>query len=87
MRSSRWIQGMYCLPLPIGPPRPALNGGSIFSSAPPSASSTMPVRTMTVRMPIFAVSIWRSQRPQTSASQSLPWARRVSSMTSSPRAP
>ena len=47
---------MYCLPLPIGPPTPALNGGSIFASAPPSASSTSPVRILTTRMPSFAAS-------------------------------
>ena len=77
---------MYCLPLPIGPPMPALNGGSIFSSAPASASSTSPVRTMTVRVPIFAVSTWRSQRATTPASQSLPGAP-DSSKISLPRSP
>jgi hypothetical protein len=77
---------MYCLPLPIGPPTPALNGGSIFASAPPPASSTMPVRTSTMRVPTFAVSAWRSQRAQTSESQSLPGGS-ASVTTSSPRSP
>ena len=77
---------MYCLPLPIDPPRPALNGGSIFASAPPSVSSTIPVRTFTTRMPSFAASVCCSQRTQTSASQSVPGGA-VSSMTSSPCGP
>ena len=47
--SAMWIQGNHCLPLPIGPPTNALNGGSIFSSAPPCALRTMPVRTCTER--------------------------------------
>ena len=63
---------MYCLPPPTGPPTPALKNGSIFSSAPPPASSTMPVRTFTTRVPSFAVSACASQRTTTSASQSRP---------------
>ena len=50
-RSSRWIQEMYWRPPATGPPTPSRNGGSIFASAPPSRSSTTPVRTCTTRMP------------------------------------
>jgi hypothetical protein len=46
----------------------------------------MPVRTITMRMPTFAVSAWRSQRAVTSASQSLPGGS-SSSTGSLPRAP
>ena len=43
--SSTWIHGRYCLPLPIGPPTPSLNGSFILLSAPPSRASTTPVRS------------------------------------------
>ena len=43
-RSSRWIHGIHCFPLPSGPPRPRRNGRSIFESAPPSSPRTMPIR-------------------------------------------
>ena len=36
---------MYWRPPATGPPTPSRNGGSIFASAPPSRSSTTPVRT------------------------------------------
>ena len=50
-RSSMWIHDIHCLPLPIFPPTPMRNGGSIFCSAPPRASSTIPMRTGTTRIP------------------------------------
>ena len=42
---------MYWSPPATGPPTPSLNGSSIFASAPPSESSTTPVRTRTTRRP------------------------------------
>ena len=43
--------GDVLAPPATGPPTPSRNGGSIFASAPPSRSSTTPVRTCTTRMP------------------------------------
>jgi hypothetical protein len=64
-----------------------LNGISMLASTPLPASNEMPVRTMTTLVPsIAAASAARSQRTQTSASQSLP-AGLASSTTSSPCAP
>ena len=82
--SAMWIQGNHCRPLPIGPPTNALNGGSIFSSAPPSALSTIPVRTWTERIAARCASAshWRT----TLARKSAPGAA-LSSSTSSPRPP
>ena len=50
-RSSGWIQEMYWRPPATGPPTPSLKGGSILASAPPSRSSTTPVRTFATRNP------------------------------------
>ena len=49
-QSSLCIHGMYCVPEPSGPPTNIWNGGSIFGSAPPRRSSTMPVRTSATRV-------------------------------------
>ena len=50
-RSSRETQLMGCLPEPILPPPPILNGGTIFVKAPPRAVSTTGVLKTTVRIP------------------------------------
>ena len=71
--SSRWIHGMYCLPPATGPPTPSLNGVSIVASAPESASSTMPVRTIATRIPSpSASSASRSHATETAARKSSP---------------
>jgi len=50
IQSARWIHGQYCRPDPTGPPAPNRNGGSICGRAPPSRSSTRPVRMATTRV-------------------------------------
>ena len=64
---------MYCLPEPTGPPAPSLNGVSSCLSAPPRASSTMPVRTIATRTPAGSASrAAASQSRQSCAMKSLP---------------
>ena len=72
-RSSTWIQGRYWSPPATGPPTPSLNGGSIFSSAPPFLSRTTPVRMWTTRRPSSAAAAAsRSQATHTPARKSDP---------------
>ena len=52
--SSAWIHGRYWRPPATGPPMPRRKKGSIFASAPPSWSSTTPVRSMATRSPCSA---------------------------------
>ncbi len=40
----------YCLPLPIGPPRPSLKAGVILPRIPPRGASTTPVRSRQTRV-------------------------------------
>ena len=49
IQSSRWTQGMYWRPDPIGPPAKKRNGRIICGSTPPDFSSTSPVRSSTTR--------------------------------------
>lgn len=42
--------GQYCLPLPIGPPRPSLKAGVILPRIPPRGASTTPVRSRQTRV-------------------------------------
>jgi hypothetical protein len=55
-RSGRAIQLTYCSPFPIRPPAPARKAGSIFANAPPSADRTIPMRRLTTRTPVRAIS-------------------------------
>src|SRR5882724_6798848 len=48
--SARWIQLMYCRPLPTLPPRNHLVNFPSTDSAPPSRSSTKPIRSKTLRV-------------------------------------
>src|SRR5262249_27801219 len=49
--ASKAIQLIHGFPLPIRPPAPNLNGGSIWANAPPCASRMMPNRVDTTRIP------------------------------------
>ena len=51
IRSSSAIQAIHWRPSPRRPPTPMRNGSSMRGSAPPVPLSTMPMRSMTVRMP------------------------------------
>ena len=85
--SSAWIHGMYWRPPATGPPMPRRKKGSIFASAPPSVSSTTPVRSVATRSPCSAArAASRSHATHTWARKSSPGA--ASSVTgSSPRGP
>ena len=63
---------MNCRPDPNGPPANSLNGSTIRGSAPPSAASTMPVRSRTTRQTSDAWRASASQRTQTPARKSRP---------------
>ena len=91
--SSSVIHDIHCLPEPMRPPTPSLNGSSIRFSAPPCSASTMPLRIVTVRMPASTAGcVSASQASTTSARKSLPARavlgehvrRRVSRSTRSP---
>ena len=60
-------------PPATGPPMPALKNGSILPSAPPSLSSTTPVRTRTTRMPSSSAALAASPSQITHT-----WARKSS---------
>ena len=71
--SSAWIHGRYWRPPATGPPTPRRKKGSIFDSAPPSLSSTTPVRSVATRSPSSrGAAASRSHATQTPARKSSP---------------
>ncbi len=78
---------MYWRPPATGPPTPSRNGGSIFASAPPSRSSTTPVRTCATRTPSSRRASASPPRPGRPRARKSPPAGPSSSIGSSPRAP